>query len=209
MKTKIDITSWNRREHFNFFKDFDDPFFGLTTSLDCTKAYQKAKSSGASFFAYYLYQTLRAANQIDYFNYRIIDDEVWAFDEIHASTIALRDDGTFAFTFVEYSESFEEFSAQVRSETEAVRNSTGLRLNENSSRLDVMHYSTLPWIDFTSISHARKHSKNDSMQKITFGQMTHQQGQYRLPFSIHAHHALLDGKHIGEYLELLQSLLNE
>jgi len=39
MKTKLDISSWNRKDHFAFFKQFEEPFFGVTVPIDCTTAY--------------------------------------------------------------------------------------------------------------------------------------------------------------------------
>ena len=39
----IDIATWNRREHYEHFSAFDDPFFGVTVKVDCTRAYQEAK----------------------------------------------------------------------------------------------------------------------------------------------------------------------
>lgn len=209
MKSKIDIDSWNRREHFNFFINFDDPFFGLTTKLDCTRAYQKCKKEGTSLYFYYVYQSLKAANQIENFRYRIIDNEVWCFDNIHVSATSLRPDETFGFTFVEFSESLEEFIKQATLEKEAVNLSSGLRFNENTSRMDTIHYSAIPWIDFTSLSHARSFKHPDSCPKISFGKIHEENGKKVLPFSIHVHHALMDGKHVADYLELLQQLLNK
>ena len=29
----IDIATWNRKEHFEHFSAFDDPFFGVTVSM--------------------------------------------------------------------------------------------------------------------------------------------------------------------------------
>ena len=43
MKQKLNLDTWNRKEHFLFFKQMEEPFFGLTTKIECTKAYQKAK----------------------------------------------------------------------------------------------------------------------------------------------------------------------
>jgi chloramphenicol O-acetyltransferase type A len=45
MKQQLDVENWNRKEHFLFFKQFEEPFFGATV-IDCTKAYalQKAKT---------------------------------------------------------------------------------------------------------------------------------------------------------------------
>ena len=45
----IDIATWNRKEHFEHFSAFDDPFFGVTVNVDCTRAYREAKNKGVSF----------------------------------------------------------------------------------------------------------------------------------------------------------------
>lgn len=34
MKRKIDVEHWERKELFNFFKDFDEPYYGITAPLD-------------------------------------------------------------------------------------------------------------------------------------------------------------------------------
>ena len=49
IETIIDIATWNRREHYEHFSAFDDPFFGVTVQVDCTRAYQEAKTKGISF----------------------------------------------------------------------------------------------------------------------------------------------------------------
>ena len=51
----IDIATWNRKEHFEHFSAFDDPFFGVTVHVDCTRSYQEAKDKGVSFFSFYYY----------------------------------------------------------------------------------------------------------------------------------------------------------
>ena len=48
-KTKLNIESWNRKEHFRFFSAFDDPFFGITTNVDFTTIYLEAKRNSHLF----------------------------------------------------------------------------------------------------------------------------------------------------------------
>ena len=43
MKTLLDLDNWNRKEHYLFFKQMEDPFFGITTTIDCTKGYEFTK----------------------------------------------------------------------------------------------------------------------------------------------------------------------
>ncbi|MEF9478306.1 CatA-like O-acetyltransferase [Chryseobacterium sp. 1B4] len=45
----VDIDNWNRKEHFEFFSNMASPYFGFTTEVDCTKAYETAKEKGYSF----------------------------------------------------------------------------------------------------------------------------------------------------------------
>ena len=54
MKTLIDIDNWNRKEHFQFFSKFDEPFFGVTVKVDCTTAYKKAKENGLTTVMAYI-----------------------------------------------------------------------------------------------------------------------------------------------------------
>lgn len=49
----IDLATWNRKEHFEHFSAFDDPFFGVTVHVDCTRSYEEAKAKGVSFSLYY------------------------------------------------------------------------------------------------------------------------------------------------------------
>ena len=70
-KTKLNIESWNRKEHFRFFSAFDDPFFGITTNVDFTTIYLEAKHDSQSFFLYSLHHILTKANETDEFKLRI------------------------------------------------------------------------------------------------------------------------------------------
>lgn len=207
MKRRLDINTWPRREHFNFFRQFDEPFFGVTVNIDCTQAYQKAKEMKASFFLYYLHKSLVAANRIEPFRYRISDEDVFVFDAAHASPTINRPDGTFGFAYLNYQESFEIFQQEATQKIEEVRSGSGLF--PAASGENVIHYSSIPWINFTSLSHARNFSFKDSSPKISFGKMTDTDGKRSMPVSVHVHHALMDGYHVGQFCEKFQELMND
>ncbi len=209
MRTKLDLTTWNRKEHFEFFRVFDEPFFGITTAVDFTQGYQKIKDKGYPYFLYYLHKSLQAANAIEAFRYRIEDDQVFLYDQIHASPTIGREDHTFGFSFMEYEEDFEIFIAKAQKQIAEVKNSTGLRHTDNTKRLDTIHYSSIPWYSFTGLTHARHFHFKDSIPKISFGKYTRENGKLHLPIAINVHHGLMDGYHIGLYLEKFQGLLNE
>ncbi len=97
MKKILDIDNWNRKEHFLFFSKFEEPFFGVTVKVDCTTAYLNAKEKGISFFLYYLFRALKAANEVENFRYRIIENKPYEFPTVNASPTINRPDGTFGF----------------------------------------------------------------------------------------------------------------
>ena len=207
MKQKLDLNSWNRKEHFLFFKQMEEPFYGITTTIDCTQAYTKAKAIGISFFSYYLHKTLSAVNAVENFRYRIIEDEVYVFDVIDASATVMREDKTFGFSYMAFTENVNEFAQIVQTEIDRIQTTTGVFTREYPENL--IHFSALPWINFSSLSHARSFTWPDSCPKISFGKLTDEKGKKTMPISVHVHHGLVDGYHVGLFLEQLQVLMNE
>lgn len=207
MKQILDIDTWSRKDHFHFFKSFEEPFFGIAAEVDVTQAYQLAKKEGFSFFLWYLHGSLKAANLIESFRYRIEDESVMVYDKINASPTINRPDGTFGFSYMEYFDDFKTFQQHAKQEIERVQKGSGLELM--ASNANIIHYSSLPWIRFTSISHARSFAFKDCIPKISFGKIVEEQNKKKMPVSIHLHHALADGYHAGQFLEQFQTLLNE
>ncbi|WP_201979132.1 CatA-like O-acetyltransferase [Hymenobacter rubidus] len=207
MKHLIDLDTWPRREHFAFFSAFEEPFFGLTAHVDCTAAQVAAKQLGVSFFLYYLYHALEAANEVEAFRYRIENGQVCLYDRIHASATLGRPDHTFAFSFIEQNNALDGFIASAEAEIAAVQASTGLRLSDATARPDVVHCSALPWVRFTALSHARSFTHPDSCPKISFGQVFRDGETLQMPVSVHLHHGLGDGYHVGLFLDAFQRRL--
>ena len=207
MKEIVDLDTWIRKDHFKFFSAFEEPFFGVTVDVDCTATYQQAKDLQVSFFLLYLHKSLQAANDIEAFRLRIVDNEVWKYDQVNASATINRKNGTFGFGYIDFYPEFETFLAQATLEIEKVEQSSGLL--PASSGDNVIHYSALPWLDFKSLSHARNFSFKDSCPKISFGKLREKKGKKLMPVSIHVNHALADGFHVAQYVDRYQTLLNE
>jgi chloramphenicol O-acetyltransferase type A len=207
MKEIVDLDTWIRKDHFNFFNAFEEPFFGVTVDVDCTHSYQVAKEKNVSFFLLYLHQSLVAANEIEAFRLRIVGSEVWKYGQVNASATINRKNGTFGFGYMDYHKDFEVFSRLARLEIEKVEQSSGLV--PASSGENVIHYSALPWLDFTSLSHARNFSFKDTCPKISFGKLKESGERKMMSVSIHGNHALMDGYHVGLFVDRFQTLMNE
>jgi chloramphenicol O-acetyltransferase type A len=204
----LDIKTWPRKEHYEFFKDFDEPFFGIVADIDCSKAYKFCKENSISFFSYYFHKSLIAVNSIEEFRYRIIDDKVAIFDKIHAAVTIGRDDGTFAFTFIEYNSDFEIFNKILQEGIQRVKESSGLFMYEDKTRKDVIHFSSTPWIKFKGLTHARSFATGDSTPLIVFGKSSNEYNKMTMPVAVNAHHSLMDAVHVAKFYSKFQELMN-
>jgi chloramphenicol O-acetyltransferase type A len=203
----LELESWNRIQHFNHFKSLKDPFFAITVPVDVTMAYKKAKKENVSFFAMYLHACLKALNAVENFRYRIHDNKVAVYDVIHASATIARPNHTFGFSFINFSEDFKTFHENFKKEKERILHSTALFPPVNSD--DCMYCSALPWVSFTSQKEPNAGITDDSIPKLTFGKVTEDNKQLKMPVGITVNHALVDGYHLGLFFEEFQSQLDK
>ncbi len=152
MRRKVDLENWVRKAHFEFFNAFEEPYYGVCVNVDCTAAYSLAKRNGFSFFLYYLHRSLSAAQMVEPFRYRTEQGEVFIYDRIDAGSAIDRINGTFGYGHILYHEDLDQSLEDAKREVERVRNSSDLT---RTTAGNVIRYSPLPWIDFTSLSHAR------------------------------------------------------
>ena len=64
MEKYLDLNTWARREIFEFFRDFDKPYFNIATQLDVTELLRLLRERPkVSLMLAYHYIALRAANE--------------------------------------------------------------------------------------------------------------------------------------------------
>ena len=100
-----------------------------------------------------------------------------------------------------------QFSEIVKKEIARIQTTQGLFTREEYGE-NLIHFSALPWIKFDSFSHARSFTWPDSCPKISFGKITEEKGKKTMPISIHVHYGLMDGYHVGLFIEHLEELMN-
>ncbi len=205
---KLHIDSWARKDHFNFYKNFDSPFYGLTANVDVTIAKRYCQTNEISFFIWYLHKCLLAVNDVTSLKYRISgQDEVSIHQSVGASSTINRPDGTFGFSYIQFDDDFKIFQSNAQQEIERVQNSVGLV--PSNGNVGTVHFSAIPWVHFTSISHAMHSDFKDSIPKISVGKVEERDHKLLMPLSIHVHHALVDGSDIGKFYERVQNHLNK
>ncbi|QZT38484.1 chloramphenicol acetyltransferase [Halosquirtibacter xylanolyticus] len=208
IKRKIDLDTWNRKEHFEFFRNMKEQFHSVCVELDATKAYDYCKQNHISFFLRYMHSLGMAAMDVENFRYRIEDDQVYCYDSVDLSATIGREDETFGFGLLGFTPDLKKFVENAEGEIARVNSVNGLNLSSNAGKNNLIYCSAIPWLRFSCITHASSFSSDDSSPKITFGKSVMDGGRRVMPVSIAANHALVDGIHIAKLIDRLQYYLD-
>ena len=201
-----DIEQWPRRNQFQFFRTYEDPFFQLCGNIEVTRLYQYAKEQQWSYSLSCLYFALAAANRQEEFRLRWLDGQLVLFDRIHAGQTILAADNTFLFCYFEWEADAAAFVAKGKANIE--RQLASRELDPNTSQQDLIYFSVIPWISFTGLKHARRGPAGmDGIPRIVFGKMFEEGNRRFMPLSVEANHALMDGYHVGRFFSDFQELL--
>jgi chloramphenicol O-acetyltransferase type A len=209
MPSYLDLSIWPRRSHFEFFRAYEKPYFNICAKVDVSRLREYVReATDLSFFLTSLYLSTRAANDVESFRYRLRGDGVLVHDVIHIGSTVLRKNDTFGFVYIEFAPDFGSYHHAAREAIEELSLSQDA-LNPRDDRDDLIHYSVIPWVSFTSVAHPRRVLRDDSTPKIVFGKYSLEGDRLVMPVSVEVHHGLMDGIHVGEYFSRLETYLSE
>ena len=207
MANYLDLSTWARREVFEFFRAFDKPYFNICAQVDVTALLQYLRERpDLSVSLAYHYASLRVANEIEPFRYRLREGRVRVYDVIHGGTTVLLPNESFTLAYFDYNHDFQEFMSEAKRSIVAAQCGDGA-FRDRSDDDARIHFTTIPWVSFTSFSHARNWGREDSIPKLAFGKFIKASDRTLLPISVEVHHALVDGVHVGKYLNALEDSL--
>jgi chloramphenicol O-acetyltransferase type A len=202
----IDLGTWKRRDHYLWFRKYEQPFFSVAVEVDVTATWNASrKPANPSFFLSSLFLMLDAANAVEAFRLRLRPRGVWRHDRLAVGPTIMRRDETFGFVRLEPANTLEQFAAQGNKAIAATAAKTGLTSPKKPSD-DIIFHSVLPWMRFTSFTNALP-GKGDSIPRIVFGQCARERGRMKMPVSVEVHHALVDGLDVARFFERLAANL--
>jgi chloramphenicol O-acetyltransferase type A len=208
MPTYLDVANWARRDLFEFFRGYENPYFNICAQLEVTKLLESLRERpGVNPSLAYHYFALRVANEIEPFRYRLRDQQVLVHDVIHGGTTVLLPNESFTFAYFDYQENFDKFIAEAQTSVSEVRQ--GKRPFKPLDGDDRIHFTVLPWISFTSFAHARNKTRAVSVPKIAFGKFVRDNERTHLPTSVEVHHAMMDGLHVGRFFNRMEEVLTK
>lgn len=207
MKKYIDMETYPRKSHFEYFNSLAYPYVGFTANVDVTNPIRIAKEKGGSSFLAILYVAIQAANSVPELRQRVQDGKIVEFDFCNAGYTVALEDKTFCNCYTEGRMSIEEFfvDAKVRQE-EAIKN-PGFR-NPKEDATGLIFTSCVPWVAFTQCIQPAP-IPADYNPRIVFGKYIKENGRTLMPLHIQCNHALVDGYHLSEFYRIFQELADK
>jgi chloramphenicol O-acetyltransferase type A len=205
MKT-YDPSQWVRADHYRWYRNLEFPYLGITANVDVSDLVQARKDRAVSLFAGMLHRIMEAANRVPELRQRIHvedgRDVVVEHEIVHPGFTVAGGDGLFNFATTDFIPDRGRFGVAVAAASRAKQDATTLTPFEGQ-RDDLIFCSCIPWIDFTHVTHPVALKRVDSVPRISWGRIVKQDGAARCSVNIQAHHAVVDGAHVGAFFEHL------
>ncbi len=204
---EINIDTWRRKEHFNFFRNVAYPLYNICFDMDITNLLDFTKANNLSLNLVLVYFSTKALNDIENFRYRLRKDKV-ILHEILTPSFAHIDKGSDLFKMVTVEMCTELIEFVQSAKDKAENQKEYFKVQDFINRDDFVFYSAIPWISFTSIDHTINMKQEDAIPRISWGKYYSRDNKVLLPYNIQVNHMFVDGIHLGMFKDKLEELIN-
>ncbi len=197
----LDMASYKRKDHFDYFCSLAYPYVGTTVNVEITGLIRAVKEKKLPFFLTFCYCVSNAANKIPEFRQRIEDGKIVEFENCKTSHTVALEDGTYCYCTLDGNLPFHDYLPCAIQLQELAKKKGGLE--EDGGTADKFFISTLPWFSYVSFIQPVP-MPADSNPRITWGKYSEENGIFQIPVSVLCHHALVDGIHIAGFYQALK-----
>ncbi len=203
----IDLEDWERKDHFQFFKDYESPQFSITANLNITETLRYREKHNLPFFLTVLYCTLRSINEIEEFRTRCKKNKIILYEQVGVGfTYQFEKQKLYSNCIAEY---FEDFRTFIEETTNVInKEKVNPTLKTENKRDDLIYTSCLPWLSFTSFTNPYKNKSDDFIPRVVWGKCFEENDNIKIPISLQVHHAIVDGHHASEFYKKLQGFFD-
>ena len=202
----IDMETYPRRSHFEYFGSLAYPYMGISANVDVTNILAAAKELGGSTFLACLWAASRAANSVPELRQRVIDGQIVEFDHCDAGHTVALPDGTFSSCRTDCRLDLPEFLKVAGEKHAAAKLRHGF--NHEDDEISMIFVSCIPWVAFTQVIQPTP-TPGDTYPRIVFGKYIPQGERTLMPLGIQCNHGLVDGFHVGQFYTAFEKINEE
>ena len=195
----IDLESYPRRAHFDYFRGMQNPMAGVTAEADVTALRDFCAARGCSFYLAFMHLAALAANAVPELRRRIHGGGIAEYDACGTSHVELRGDGTYAYCTLFHDMDWDEYITYAEAERQRCRNGGSIEEDED---VEGLYFVTcLPWLKYTQLIQPTA-GGDESNPRISWGRYAaDHRGRLMMPVTLLVHHGLADGLHIARFYE--------
>ena len=201
----VDLAVWPRADQFRFFRTYGKPHYAVTSRIDVSRLIA-LKAQGISPYRACVFAIGAGIHAVPELCMRFRGDVVVQHDSVELSMTVPLADGNFNYAYVPFLPDHSAFDAQCRGIIDATAAGTGLNANAGQ-RDDLAYLSCMPWLDYTSINNALP-GPDDCIPRVSWGKFVDHGNRHDMAMTIEVHHALVDGRQVGDYFAAVQAALD-
>ena len=204
---EIDMSTFPRRKHFEYFCSLPYPYVGMTCEVDVTDFVLFCKKHKYSFFLTFLHAVTQAANDVREFRQRIYNNGIIEYDSCSSSHTELLENGTYCYCRLKHDMPFDEYMEHAEKTRILAREEACL---EDDESVRGMYFITSsPWLHYTAAIQPVAGGE-ESNPRISWGKFRKDfNGRDMMPVTVLLHHGLADGIHIAQFYERLAERMRE
>ena len=203
----IDMASYPRRAHFDYFTHLANPWVGVTVDVDVSDFVPFCRARGCSFTLAFMHAAALAADAVPELRRRVRGDGIVEYAECPTSHTELRPDGAYAYCTLRHHLPFDAYLAGAAAAQAACR--AGGSIEEDDDVDGMLFVTALPWLRYRAFFQPTP-GNAESNPRVSWGRYGEDgRGRLTLPVTLLAHHALVDGIHIAAFFDNLNAELEK
>ncbi|MBN1115186.1 MAG: hypothetical protein JXA66_07590 [Oligoflexia bacterium] len=203
----IDLESFGRKDHFCYFKNYENPFINVATELETKNFIPYCRGKKISHFDFIFYCLCHAVFNTPEFMTRIRGDNIVIHDTLYPSCPVMGANGVFNLATFEFIDDIDEFAKRSAKAGENAK--TEKKLQGRDPAVDNYLYAAyIPWGTPLSVHFPYRSSRDFSIPVIGWSKYKKSGKSLKINFYIQVHHSLVDGIHIHQMTKKLKARIN-
>ncbi len=208
---EIDINTWERKSHYDWFSSFPDPSVCVDVKLKITpvlKLCEKLKNTNGpiSSFALLMYIITNAIHSVPAFRLRLKDGKIYEIDKTDVGYTVICGEHSFINLHAHVNQSVKDFLNQVEDNK---NNYMKMKIFNDTNKVDDIYCSCVPWFSFLSVKQPIPVQCPDNLciPRANWCKYYYENGEAYTTLNLTGSHAFVDGKDIADVISEAERLI--
>ena len=204
----IELSSWARREHFDYFMGDSLNTFSIAKVMEVTRCYDYGKQAGFKFYGQCIHANAVAANSVENYRYALAENNsLILWDKINPTyTVLDNTELPFSFCWTDYVSDRELFQKNFLHDRHSFPGD-GRLFVKPSMPVNTFFITCLPWTNYSTFNFSFMNLRDHFAPVVTIGKIYKEGHRRFVPMTLSSHHATCDGYHASMFLEIVQEHL--